>query len=258
LQSYLFFGSTSRLYEQVKTLLASQPDCRFLLFDFRLVTGIDSSAMHSFAQIKEAAREHGTRLVLVNLTPEQRRIFHTNRVDTEDVIVESDLDHALESCEEAIIKAHQPDENEARSLEGWLGKTLGSAEYASRLAQHCTRREVQAGDDIALQGQPSDSMHFLLQGRVGIFVGTERAQNVRVRSLSHYTMIGEMGLITGQSRSATIRAEVDSVLYELSLSAYHDLLAQHPDVAQALLKLVIEVMSERLSFSNRAISALRR
>jgi SulP family sulfate permease len=55
LQSYLFFGSANRLYEQVKSLFASRPDCRFLLFDFRLVTGIDSSAMHSFTQIKQAA-----------------------------------------------------------------------------------------------------------------------------------------------------------------------------------------------------------
>ena len=55
LQSYLFFGSANRLYQHVKTLLMSQPNCRFLIFDFRLVTGIDSSATHSFAQIKQAA-----------------------------------------------------------------------------------------------------------------------------------------------------------------------------------------------------------
>src|SRR5262249_10468882 len=55
LQSYLFFGSANQLYEHVKELLAGQPECRFLLFDFRLVTGIDSSATHSFAQIKQAA-----------------------------------------------------------------------------------------------------------------------------------------------------------------------------------------------------------
>jgi len=57
LQSYLFFGSANRLYQQVKSLFAARPDCRFLLFDFRLVTGIDSSAMHSFTQIKRAADE---------------------------------------------------------------------------------------------------------------------------------------------------------------------------------------------------------
>ena len=48
LQSYLFFGSANRLYERVKTLFADQPNCRFLVFDFRLVTGLDSSATHRF------------------------------------------------------------------------------------------------------------------------------------------------------------------------------------------------------------------
>jgi sulfate permease, SulP family len=186
LQSYLFFGSTSRLYEQVKTLLASRPECRFLLFDFRLVTGIDSSATHSFVQIKEAATETGARLVLVNLSPEHRRVFHTNRLDTEDVIVGSDLDHALESCEEAIIKAHQLDDSEGRSLEGWLTNAFGSAAYAGQLAQHCTRQEVKADHDIARQGEPSDSMHFILKGRVGVFVGMDRDHRTCAQSRPPY------------------------------------------------------------------------
>ena len=75
LQSYLFFGSANRLYQQVKALFAARPDTRFLLFDFRLVTGIDSSAIHSFTQIKRAADELGARLVLVNLSPELRTRF---------------------------------------------------------------------------------------------------------------------------------------------------------------------------------------
>lgn len=44
LQSYLFFGSANRLYQHVKALLAREPQCRFLIFDFHLVTGIDLSA----------------------------------------------------------------------------------------------------------------------------------------------------------------------------------------------------------------------
>jgi sulfate permease, SulP family len=77
LQSYLFFGSVNRLYQQVKALFATEPDCRFLLFDFRLVTGIDSSAMHSFTQIKHAADELGARLVLVKRL--QRTPLHHRR-----------------------------------------------------------------------------------------------------------------------------------------------------------------------------------
>jgi SulP family sulfate permease len=104
LQSYLFFGSANRLYQQVKALFGNCPDCRFLLFDFQLVTGIDSSAMHSFTQIKQAAEELGARLVLVNLSPELRGAFAT--LTSGDVILADDLDHALESCEKAVIAAH--------------------------------------------------------------------------------------------------------------------------------------------------------
>ena len=69
LQSYLFFGSANRLYQHVKALLARHPECRFLVFDFKLVTGIDSSAAYSFAQIKRAAHDRGIKLVLVHLPP---------------------------------------------------------------------------------------------------------------------------------------------------------------------------------------------
>ena len=57
LQSYLFFGSANRLYQHVKALLSEHPECRYLVFDFRLVTGINSSAAHSFAQIKRVAQD---------------------------------------------------------------------------------------------------------------------------------------------------------------------------------------------------------
>src|SRR5262249_51958044 len=75
LQSYLFFGSANRLYEHVKQLLAKRAECRFLVFDFRLVTGVDSSAMHSFSQIQQAAAENGAKLVLVGVTPEMEKAF---------------------------------------------------------------------------------------------------------------------------------------------------------------------------------------
>jgi SulP family sulfate permease len=69
LQSYLFFGSANQLYQHIKQLLAERPQCRHLLFDFHLVTGIDSSAIHSFTRIKQVVDNAGARLVLVALSP---------------------------------------------------------------------------------------------------------------------------------------------------------------------------------------------
>ena len=73
LQSYLFFGSANRLYQHVKALLARHPECRFLVFDFKLVTGINSSAAYSFAQIKRSAHDRGIKLVLVHLPPPPKK-----------------------------------------------------------------------------------------------------------------------------------------------------------------------------------------
>ena len=177
LQSYLFFGSANRLYQHVKALLSAQPDCRFLIFDFRLVTGINSSATHSFAQIKQAAAACGTRIVLVNLTPELERAFRTARFISDDVIVASDLDRALEFCEQNIIEAHRTAADDARSLRAWWSDALGGAANADRLAEYCRRLEVPAGQIIAREGDPAASMHFILEGRVGIVVDTGRRAN---------------------------------------------------------------------------------
>jgi SulP family sulfate permease len=257
LQGYLFFGTANRLYEQVKALLAGQPNCRFLLFDFRLVIGMDSSATHSFTQIKDAADERGVRLVLVNLKPELWRSFQAIRVHTDSVIEGSDLDHSLESCEDAIIEVHRPDEA-GFSLHSWLADALGSTECADRLSKCCIRLEVQPGEDVARQGEPSESMHFILKGRVGIFVSTDDGREVRVRSLGPHTTIGEMGLMTGRPRSATVRAEVASTLYVLPLDAYRQITLQDPTLGQALLRFALEMTVERLSSANRAIGALQR
>jgi SulP family sulfate permease len=257
LQSYLFFGSANRLYEHIKALLARRAGCRFLLFDFRLVTGIDSSATNSFTQIKQAADGCGAQLVLVNMTREVQEAFRTIRLISADVLVVPDLDRALELCEDAIIDTYRAPDSETRTLHEWLSRVL-SPEHAEYLAQHCHRLEIAAGDVIARQGEPASSMHFILEGRASVVVDVGNGRIVRVRSLGPHTTIGEMGLITGRARSATIKAEVASVLYVFTREAFERLKTCNPAMYQALLTYVITVMSERLSFASRVIGVLQR
>jgi sulfate permease, SulP family len=132
------------------------------------------------------------------------------------------------------------------------------AEHAHDLAKECQRLEVAAGEIIVRQGEAADSMHFILDGRVGVVVNGGNRPKVRVRSLGPHTMIGEMGLIAGQDRSATIEAEVPSLLYVLKADAFERVRATNPALFQALLAYVVTVMAERLSFANRAIEALQR
>jgi SulP family sulfate permease len=200
----------------------------------------------------------GARLVLVHLTPAIEKAFGDNQLVSKNVLVFPEIDRALEFCENAIIADHSDADSGARSLHDWLADALGNAEFAEILADNCRRYDFAAGDVIARQGGPSDSMHFIIDGRMGIMVNLEDGSAIRVRSLGRHTTIGEMGLLTGRPRSATVQAEVASVAYELRADAFERLKVEHPALVQALLTYVIGLMAERLSFASRVIGVLQR
>jgi sulfate permease, SulP family len=258
LQSYLFFGSANRLYQYVKAMLQRHPECRYLVFDFKLVTGIDSSAAYSFAQIKRSADDRDVKLLLVHLAPSAEKALRSSGFISGDVGIVPELDHALERCENAIIGEHQGLEQEEANLRDWFTQILGTEEDATTLIHHCERIEVDSGEIIVNAGDAADSMYFILDGRVGIMIPASQGATTRVRSLGRYTTIGEMGLIAHVPRSATIQAEIASVLYALNAHQFEAIKEDDPALAQKLLTYFVSVMAERLTFANRTISVLRR
>src|SRR5262249_22946631 len=155
--------------------------------------------------------------------------------------------------ENEIIAQHRGHEEEEASLRDWFGKMLGSEDDAVHLMQRCERLEVRAGEVIVRAGEAADSMHFILDGRVGIMIPAEQGALTRVRSLGRYTTIGEMGLVSQAPRSATIQAEIDSVLYVLTARQFEALKRESPILGQKLLTYFVTVMAERLTFANRLI-----
>lgn len=258
LQSYLFFGSANRLYQHVKQLLHERPECRYLLFDFKLVTGVDSSAAYSFAQIKRSAGDLGVELILVHLSVAAEKVLRSSDFIRDGVTIIPELDRALEWCENELISQHQGLAQEEASLRDWFTGILDSEDDADELIRRCQRLEVEAGDVIVQAGGPADSMHFILDGRVGIMVPADDDRTTRVRSLGRYTTIGEMGLVSRTPRSATIQAEVDSVLYVLNTHQFDAIRTEDPALSQKLLTYFVSVMAERLTFANRTIAVLRR
>ncbi len=258
LQSYLFFGSANRLYQHVKRLLQERPECRYLLFDFKLVTGVDSSAAYSFAQIKRSAHDLGVELILVHLSPAAEKVLRSSDFITEGVTIIRELDHALEWCENEIIAQHQELAQEEASLHDWFARILDSERDAGELIRRCQRLEVEAGEIIVQAGDPADSMHFILDGRVGVMIPADEDRTTRVRSLGRYTTIGEMGLVSQAPRSATIQAEIASVLYVLNTHQFEALKTEDAELSHKLMTYFVSVMAERLTFANRTIAVLRR
>jgi SulP family sulfate permease len=196
--------------------------------------------------------------VLVHLTDAAEKALRSSSFISDDVRIVAELDHALEQCENEIIAEHQGLEREEASLRDWFTRILGDEQDAAALMHRCQRIEVDAGETIVRAGDAADSMHFILDGRVGIMVPAEEGRTTRVRSLGRYTTIGEMGLVSQAPRSATIQAEVASILYVLSTPQFEAIKTDDPALSQKLLTYFVSVMAERLSFANRTIAVLRR
>jgi SulP family sulfate permease len=71
-----------------------------------------------------------------------------------------------------------------------------------------------------------------------------------------YTVVGEMGFYRQVPRTATVIAEEPSVVYRLTRDSFDKMQAQDPTAASVFHKLIIRLLSDRLEFANREISAL--
>lgn len=69
LQGFIFFGTANTVLEQVRQRLQdlNLPKLRFLVLDFRLVNGLDSSAVLSFVKINQLAQKQSFHLVFTSL-----------------------------------------------------------------------------------------------------------------------------------------------------------------------------------------------
>src|SRR5262245_17757789 len=69
LQGYLFFAHAAGLVETVRDLVL-RDGVRYLLFDFRMVQGLDASVALAFDKLHQLCARHAVSLVLSGLRPE--------------------------------------------------------------------------------------------------------------------------------------------------------------------------------------------
>jgi len=65
-----------------------------------------------------------------------------------------------------------------------------------------------------------------------------------------------MGFYRGVPRAASVIAEEPTVIYRLTREDFDKMQIEDPPAAAALHKLIIRLLSDRLDFANREISAL--
>ena len=262
LQSFIFFGMADRMYrsviEQAFAETAEKP--RFLVFDFRLVHGIDSSAVSSFQKIAFAAHAAGTTIIATGLSAELQREFNgAEASDLKDIRIFADLDLGVEWCESQIIEAHPVEAHiEDNGVMPWLSRELGHAARAAELVAYLERRELAVNELLCRQNEPADEMYFIERGRVVIELELPGARTQRLRTLGRRTVLGEMGLYRASRRSASVRAEQPSVVYSLNRASIERMQAGNPALAALFNAAIVRTLANRLAFANSLVAALQR
>lgn len=107
------------------------------------------------------------------------------------------------------------------------------------LASGTAIRKVKEGEILIKQGEPGSTMFILSEGLLSANV-TEQEKEIRVGLISPGTFFGEMSLLTGEKRTATIKAECESVAYEIGKESIEKIIKARPEVLNEIAEVVTE------------------
>lgn len=117
---------------------------------------------------------------------------------------------------------------------------LDDAEMVT-MATQMTLHTFRAGQAIVEQGEVSSSMYIVAEGLLYVYITQAETGNlIKVGELIPGQFFGEMALLTGEPRSATVKAETDAVVYEITKEDMELLLDKRPEIADRLAQIVAQ------------------
>lgn len=131
---------------------------------------------------------------------------------------------------------------------GWLQPFLA----------HCHRRRYPKHAEILRQGDPADTLYYLIEGSVTVFKEDEEGRELILTYLNKGDFLGEMGLFMTQStRSVMVRARGDCQIAEISYRRLDQLLdGDLRDHAKAILYAIGTQLSRRLLSTSEKLGHL--
>ena len=248
LQGYLFFGTTAQLSSHLKARLAdsAKPALRYLVLDFKMVNGIDSSAAYEFHRLQLLAEEQDLIIVMTGMAQAMRRQLRSGNIFKINARIREfdNLDRGLEWCEGQLLAARPA-----------LTPKTTLQHLADALPANCSLTDILAylsevifgvGDELIRQGDAARDMFFLERGDVSVFLKPSSGEAFRVRQTGPGTVIGELGFYLGTPRSASVIADTAGTAYRLTTESLQRMETEHPELAAALHRFIADLLAERL------------
>ena len=179
LRGYIIFGNAAAIGGWIKQALKNDPPPHCLLLDFAAVSGFDSSAANVMSRAIRAAHGRGTRVVLSAAPAHVRTILQRGLPPPlwQALIVEEDLDRALERCEDLVIaewdRLHGDSDAARAALFGLsIDHAMQEVERLARFEELVERLDpwleahaFEADATIVSQGEEQEGMLLVTEGR---------------------------------------------------------------------------------------------
>jgi CRP-like cAMP-binding protein len=110
-------------------------------------------------------------------------------------------------------------------------------EDLSQIALITDEVEYDEGESIFEEGDPGDSLYFVIEGKVRVHSG-----GVQLAVAGERQVFGEMAVLDGELRSASISALSDLTLLRIHRDDFKEILREKPEIAQG----IIQVLTRRL------------
>jgi SulP family sulfate permease len=259
LQGFIFFGTANKLLQRVLDRIENDTrnSMKYLLSDFRQVTGMDSSAVNSFNKLKIMAENHKFQVLLCGLDQDiNEQLLIEGLIPDDSNLIQTfvDLDHGLEWCEEKIIQTVLKDSGDLDSLRD----NSQFRNMLSDISEYLEEQDVPADMVIIEQGKKAGGIYFLESGHFTVRLDSGKGEQIRLKTLGPGTVVGEVSLYLGSKASASVVTDVDCRIYYLSKKNFKKLQLKAPEKTTMLHSYVVKLLSDRLAESNATIQALLR
>jgi len=116
--------------------------------------------------------------------------------------------------------------------------------YIKGIAQICTERTFQPGDQLIKQGEDGIGLYIILSGKVKVEKADPTGKQVELASNGPGDILGEMAVLDGAKRTATVVATEPTVCLVLASWEFMSFMKTHPEVAIDILPIVVKRFRE--------------
>ncbi len=263
LQGFIFFGLANQLLEQVREKMnAEKLSPRYVLIDFRFVSGIDSSVALSFKKMKQLAQRKNIIMIFTHLSAKIRKQLEIDLFnDGENITwrIFPDLERGVAWCEDQMIETFESVgfAVKPKTLVQQLEESLPKSISPERLLRYFEKKNVDGGYSLIQQGDSPKGLFFIESGEVTVLLDLASGEKVRIRTAGKGTVIGELGMYLNTPATASVVTEKPSVIYALFAKDLREMEEKDPEVATAFHRFIAHLLAERLVDNTRALEVLR-